>query len=339
MSVLVEGVAVVVRRSTLDLRYPGGSARYLWDATPADPVSRLACADAELASVCFFSPDDCTGWLDRLSEVGIDRGNDQGNAVVCVDERTGPTTACDWIDWRRDEDGFTCCWLAGRPRSELAAPPHWSPAKARVLSGLNAPDPSGRLIRLAEVNGLIYWLDLDTGQQIVRHSSTHWGARSTAVSEPEESPDSLLVPVTAALDTLEWKPELSGTTFHIVLVNGSVFRYRILIDVNDALRTVVVYGVFPVVVPAERRLAAAELITRLNWCFVLGTLELDFSDGEIRYRTGCDVEGGSLTPAMVLTMLGNVSASVDRYGGALMRVVFGGEDPAVVAQFEIDRPA
>ena len=302
------------------------------------PVSRLACADGELTSVCFLLPEDCTQWLDRLSVLGIERAADGLDGdIVCIDERTGPTTACDWIEWRRDEDGFTYCWIAGRPAGEMAAPPHWSPAKSRVLSGLNSPDPSGRLIRLAEVNGLIYWLDLDTGQQIVRHSSTHWGARSTAVSEPEESHGSLLEPVSAALETLGWKPELSGSTFHIVLVNGSVFRYRILVDVDEALQTVVVYGVFPVVVPAERRLAVAELIARLNWCFTLGAIELDFSDGEIRYRTGCDVEAGVLTPGMVLTMLGNVSASVDRYGGALMRVVFGSEDPAVVAQSEIDR--
>ena len=199
------------------------------------------------------------------------------------------------------------------------------------------PDDSDRLIQLAVENGLVYWLDLRTGKQFIRPAPAESCATTPSLPvKLDENASDLLAAVRAALETVGWQSELNGPTFHIVPVNGSAFRYRILIDVDDTLRTIVVYGVFPIAVPEDRRPAVSELITRLNWVFTLGALEMDFSDGDIRYRTGCDVEGGTLTPGMVLTMLGNVAASVDRYGGALMRVVFGGESPEVVAQSEID---
>ena len=80
-------------------------------------------------------------------------------------------------------------------------------------------------------------------------------------------------------------------------------------------------------VGTARRVAVAETMTRINFRLRLGTFDLDFDDGEMRYRTGCDVEGGELTQHMVLTIVGNVCASIDRYGPALMRVMFGDATP------------
>ena len=72
MSVLVEGVAVIVRRSALDLHYPGGSARYLEEAVPEGPVSRLVCADAELTS----------GIVEQLYGIVAEIGAQKGYTMV-----------------------------------------------------------------------------------------------------------------------------------------------------------------------------------------------------------------------------------------------------------------
>jgi hypothetical protein len=54
------------------------------------------------------------------------------------------------------------------------------------------------------------------------------------------------------------------------------------------------YVVWPVQVPAEKLPAAAELIHRANFGVLVGNVELDFDDGEVRAKSGLDVEGVEL---------------------------------------------
>jgi hypothetical protein len=71
-------------------------------------------------------------------------------------------------------------------------------------------------------------------------------------------------------------------------------------------------------VPPEKRAAAAELFTRINYGLPLGTFEMDFSDGEICYRTGIDVTGGDLASEMVTSLIAATVGTVDRYYPAIM---------------------
>jgi hypothetical protein len=71
-------------------------------------------------------------------------------------------------------------------------------------------------------------------------------------------------------------------------------------------------------IPPEKRQAAAELSARINYGLTIGAFEMDFSDGEIRYRTAIDVTGGDLAPEMVNSMIAATVATVDRYHPAIM---------------------
>src|SRR5689334_19092901 len=67
MSVLVEALSVVIRRSTLDDYYPGGTDSYLQLANSEASSARLACVDEELTSVRFLRPADAQQWIDDLA--------------------------------------------------------------------------------------------------------------------------------------------------------------------------------------------------------------------------------------------------------------------------------
>jgi hypothetical protein len=64
------------------------------------------------------------------------------------------------------------------------------------------------------------------------------------------------------------------------------------------------YSVCAELVPEEKRLSVAEFLTRINYMLTVGNFEMDFSDGEVRYRTSVDVEGDHLSNALLkqLTM-------------------------------------
>ena len=96
-----------------------------------------------------------------------------------------------------------------------------------------------------------------------------------------------------------------------------------------------VYSICPVKTPEDRRMAVAELLTRANYGLFIGNFELDFDDGEIRYKTSIDVEGDRLSPALVRPLVYANVMMMDRYLPGIMSVIYGDVAPAeAVARVE-----
>ncbi|BAY81539.1 hypothetical protein NIES267_10160 [Calothrix parasitica NIES-267] len=83
------------------------------------------------------------------------------------------------------------------------------------------------------------------------------------------------------------------------------------------------YSLYPQAVPQDKRLAIAEFITRVNYGTVLGNFELDFDDGEIRYKTSIDVEGDNLSFALIKQMVYANVMMMDEYLPGIMAVIEG----------------
>ena len=78
--------------------------------------------------------------------------------------------------------------------------------------------------------------------------------------------------------------------------NGN-WRCAAVISQDD--EQVAFYSTLETNVPGDRRQLAAEFLTRANWGLRIGNWEMDWSDGEVRFKTSLDVEGGQLTTTMV----------------------------------------
>lgn len=87
----------------------------------------------------------------------------------------------------------------------------------------------------------------------------------------------------------------------------------------------VFYSVLPVTVPEALRQKFAEFSTRANYGMVIGNFEMDFEDGEIRYKTSADVEGSSLTEAMIRQIVYANLVITDQYLPGVMRVIYSKE--------------
>jgi hypothetical protein len=88
------------------------------------------------------------------------------------------------------------------------------------------------------------------------------------------------------------------------------------------------YSILPSNAAEEKRETIAEFLTRANYGLVIGNFELDFNDGEIRYKTSIDVEGGELTPQMIENLLHANLMTMDRYFPGVMAVLYADADPA-----------
>lgn len=92
------------------------------------------------------------------------------------------------------------------------------------------------------------------------------------------------------------------------------------------------YSVAPVNVPEEKRLAMAEFITRANYGLKIGNFEMDFSDGELRYKTSLDVENDHLSTALVSNLVYANLWTMDRYLPGILSVIYGNVSPVTAVQ-------
>ena len=172
MSVLVEAIGLVVPRIALDLRFPGGTDGFLAELAHPSSEHRHFCLNEDLVSVSYSTPDAC----DRAALVLVNAGmvevaDCQFQELAIVDQFRGPILQCQWLVWSRDPAGYTCAWLAGRDRGELAAPEGWSADQSRRLSRFGSPSASADVLRLGEENGADVWLDFRSGRVITSHAS------------------------------------------------------------------------------------------------------------------------------------------------------------------------
>lgn len=114
--------------------------------------------------------------------------------------------------------------------------------------------------------------------------------------------------------------------------NGTWMCYA---QAKDDRGQFVFYSVMDSNVPADKRQAVAEFLTRANYGLTLGNFEMDFSDGEVRYKTSVDVEGGQLTTQMVKTLVYVNVLMMDKYLPGIMSVIYAGISPAdAIARIE-----
>lgn len=110
----------------------------------------------------------------------------------------------------------------------------------------------------------------------------------------------LLETVEAWLEGRGWEHErLPGRDVLRFAFEGDEERWACYAEAQEQYERVVFYSVAPYNVPVEQRAAVAEYITRVNYDLAIGNFELDYADGEVRFKTSLDVKGAQLTQTLV----------------------------------------
>ncbi|MFA6319062.1 MAG: YbjN domain-containing protein [Elusimicrobiota bacterium] len=112
--------------------------------------------------------------------------------------------------------------------------------------------------------------------------------------------------------------------------------YRMFIDCVEVRQQVMLYVLSPDVVAPEKRLFAAEFLTRANYGLRFGNFELDMDDGEVRFKVSVDVEGSLLSTQMVRNMVAMAVLTMDRYYPGLKAVCLTDTTPKSAAE-DIDK--
>ncbi len=110
-------------------------------------------------------------------------------------------------------------------------------------------------------------------------------------------------------------------------VSGNNGEYDCYAIIDEERQIFQFLSSFPVKVPENKRLLIAEFLTRVNYGISMGNFEMDFEDGNIRYKTSIDVEGDRLTPALVDNLVSMNVLMIDYYFPGIMKVIYGGVSP------------
>ncbi len=90
---------------------------------------------------------------------------------------------------------------------------------------------------------------------------------------------------------------------------------------REAQAQFVFYSVYPQLISDHQRPPMAELLTRINYGLILGNFEMDYADGEVRYKTSIDVDHSEeLTAALIKPVVFANLGTMDKYCPALMAI-------------------
>lgn len=108
---------------------------------------------------------------------------------------------------------------------------------------------------------------------------------------------------------------------------GKNGQWTCYVNYIEHLDVVLFYSISPLTVPEDRRYAMAEFITRANYGMYIGNFEMDFDDGEVRYKSSLDVEDTELSFDMFKNILYPNVMTMDKYLPGLMSVAFSNTTP------------
>jgi hypothetical protein len=129
--------------------------------------------------------------------------------------------------------------------------------------------------------------------------------------------------------------QIEGEPLLQMVFQGENGKWTCYAKARDDQEQFVFYSVCPVNAPDSKRLAVAEFLTRANSGMIIGNFEMDFEDGEIRYKTSIDFEDDSLSSALIKRLVYANVMMMDAYLPGMMSVIYGDVTPVdAIAQIE-----
>ena len=166
--VLVEAISVVVRRDAIERSYRGG-----WPGFVSAVPNKTLCMDAYLARVGFMNPIDVNGFLTTLAGSGLTIFDGTGSCVdlVVIDQRSGPTARCHWIEFFRvpfEAGAVGAARLKGDRGNKLACPEGWSYESplSRTAEFFPGVEPGANHEFLGTENGLDVYRERTSGREV-----------------------------------------------------------------------------------------------------------------------------------------------------------------------------
>jgi len=155
-------------------------------------------------------------------------------------------------------------------------------------------------------------------------------------SQPQSSGGGIMGVVLKFLQEDKWNfQQIEGKPILRMGFTGNNGSWQCFAQSREEQQQFIFYSILQMNVPADKRPLVADFLTRANYGLILGNFEMDMNDGEVRFKTSIDVQGGQLTTGMVKTMIYVNVLMMDKYLPGIMSVTYGAATPAdAIAKIE-----
>lgn len=179
------------------------------------------------------------------------------------------------------------------------------------------------------------WYALNVTVEVLRDADG--GSLREGYSTLHASPPVLRLPMLTIAEAalVEVDLEWSETTDSEVIrceVTGENGEWTLFVVAREDDNRMTVYSQIPWETPEEGRLEMSELLTRINFGLPIGNFELDFSDGEVRFKTSIDLSGARLTTELFEGLLDPNIATTNMYLPAIEAVLNGRMTPTAAVE-------
>lgn len=139
--------------------------------------------------------------------------------------------------------------------------------------------------------------------------------------------------ITNCFDRQGWKyTVIEGQTIVVLGITGKNAKLRCIAQLEADKFQFVFLSSYEQKVPEDKRLLVAELLTRLNFNIFLGNLELDWVDGELRFKTSMNYESVELTEKVIENLVMTNIMTMDSCLTGIIEVIDGTLTPESAVQ-------
>jgi hypothetical protein len=117
--------------------------------------------------------------------------------------------------------------------------------------------------------------------------------------------------------------EVRGAQVLVSDLSGPLGTWKFYAQVVDEQDLILLYSVCPLRVPAARRPEVSEFLTGANYGLAAGNFELDFEDGEIRYKTVLHSYGDGLDATVLKRLVRSNGLAMETYLPGIGAVITG----------------
>ena len=117
--------------------------------------------------------------------------------------------------------------------------------------------------------------------------------------------------------------EVRGAQVLVSDLSGPLGTWRFYAQAVDEQRLILLYSVCPLRAPAERLAEVSQFLTGANYGLAAGNFELDFEDGEIRYKTPIHIQGDGLDRDTVKRLVRSNGTAMETYLPGIGAVIAG----------------
>ena len=135
-----------------------------------------------------------------------------------------------------------------------------------------------------------------------------------------------LLVIQECLDEMDMTYSVDRESKKVNLVySGDNGEWKVTIAHFEEDDEIMAVSVMPELVPYDRRRVVSEFIARMNFGFTIGGFDIDYDDGEVRYKAGLSIPSTGLTAEMVRPLIISGIANADDHFFSSFRDVMSGE--------------